>query len=154
RRRTAGGEIGPDRLPRLLHERPLRARGGGALSRPRRRRGVVLRHVAGQRRRGEPTPLARQTARRALHLLRRARRARAIADGRRAPSAIRGLRRRRRDRALSRRASRFRVSTTLVLRPAGGRAALGASYRALSPPPRLRPALRRRARARGSTIRP
>ena len=51
---------GRGRRARLLHERALRARRRRALSRPRRRRGLVLRHLAGQRRGREPAPVARQ----------------------------------------------------------------------------------------------
>ena len=58
------------RRPRLLHERALRARCRRALSRPRRRRGLVLRHLAGQRRGREPASVARQDQGRALHRLR------------------------------------------------------------------------------------
>src|SRR6185437_11621346 len=114
--------------------------------------GVVLRDVAGQRCRGKPASHVRQIARRALHRLRGARRTRALADGGRAPPPVHRVRRRRRDRALSRRSPRFRLSATLVLRPAGGRAALGAADRALSAPPRLTRYLTLQARARGSTI--
>ena len=53
-----------------------------ALSRPDRRRRLVLRHVAGERRGREPAPHPRQGQGRALHLLRRARRAGAARHGR------------------------------------------------------------------------
>ena len=68
-RRTAA-KRGPGRRPRLLHERTLRARRRRALSRPHCRRGLVLRHLAGQRRGGEPASVARQGQGRALHRLR------------------------------------------------------------------------------------
>ena len=66
--------------------------GGRALSRSHRCRGVVLRHVAGERCRGEPASHARQGEGRTLHLLRRARRAGAARDGQGAEGAVRQVR--------------------------------------------------------------
>ena len=57
--------------------------------------------------------------------------------GRGAAWSLRGIRSGRRDRGPRRRAPRLRLSRTLVLRQARGRAALGAAHRPLSPPPRL-----------------
>ena len=51
RKRAVRTKEGAGGLPRLLHERALRAGRRGALSRPRRRRRLVLWHLAGQRRR-------------------------------------------------------------------------------------------------------
>ena len=51
------GEGGAGGLPRLLHERPLRARRRGPIPRSHRCRRLVLWHLAGQRRRGEPASL-------------------------------------------------------------------------------------------------
>ena len=66
------GETRSRRRARLLHERALRARRSGTLSRSHRRRRVLLRNPDRQRCRGEPSPLIEQMQRRALHRLRRA----------------------------------------------------------------------------------
>ena len=66
------------------------------------------------------------------------RRAGAAADGRGAARPVREGRQPRRARALSGRPSRLRLPAAQDLRQAGGRAALGAPDRALSPPARLR----------------
>ena len=85
-------EARPGRLPRLLHERPLCARRRRALSRTHRRGGIVLRHVARERRGREPAPRSRQGQGRALHRLRRARRLGPPADGRGAAPPFPGAR--------------------------------------------------------------
>ena len=89
RRRAEGVEEGTGRHPWLLHERPLFAGRRRALSRPHRRRRLVLRHLAGERRRRKPASHARQGQGRALHLLRRARRARAARHGEGTEGAVR-----------------------------------------------------------------
>ena len=101
RRDRRRSKQGTGRRPWLLHERALCAGRRRALSRPHRRRGVVLRHLAGERRRREPASHARQGQGRALHRLRRARRSGAAAHGRGAEGAVRQVRRRR-ARSLSR----------------------------------------------------
>ena len=68
----------------------------------------------------------------ALYRLRRARRPRAAADGRGTAWPVSARRHRGRDRIVSRRASRFRVPTAVVLRQAGRRAPLGTADRAVS----------------------
>jgi hypothetical protein len=78
------GKAAEGRLPRPLHERPLCLCGGRALSRRRCRSRFVLRYPACQRRRGKPPPLIREGQSGALYCLRRARRAGAPGDGRRA----------------------------------------------------------------------
>src|ERR1044071_2147879 len=68
-RRSTRSEERAGRRAWLLHERALCFGGGGALSRPDRCRGVVLRHVAGERCGGKPPSHAPQGKRGALHSL-------------------------------------------------------------------------------------
>ena len=69
--RTGIAAPGPIGVHGYCMSGPLRARRRRALSRPRRRRGIVLRHLAGQRGGGKPAPDVRPGPRRAVHRLRR-----------------------------------------------------------------------------------
>jgi Dienelactone hydrolase family len=79
------GAIG---CPGYCIERPLRVSRRGTLSRAHRRRGLVLRDLAHQRGRGEPTSLIGQGTGGALHRLRRARQSGTSGDGRGAPYPV------------------------------------------------------------------
>lgn len=79
-----------------------------------------------------PASHARQSQGRALYLLRRARRSRAARHGQGAEEAVRRLGRQWRAGSAPRRPPRLRLPATLVLRQAGGRAALGTPDRTLS----------------------
>ena len=84
-----GAKKGPVGTHGYCMSGPVFAGRGGALSRPHRRRSFVLRHVAGERGGREPASHPRQGEGRALHLLRRARRAGAAGHGQGAEGAVR-----------------------------------------------------------------
>ncbi len=130
-RRAGRREARSCRHPRLLHERALFAGRRRALPGSGRGGRQFLRHMAGQRQRGEPASQSRQGQGRALYFLRRARRIGAAGDGRGIEGPVRCVRRQGRIGNPARSPPRFRLPATLVLRQTGRRAPLGAADRAL-----------------------
>ena len=136
-RRTTRGEARPGGGTRVLHERPVRVGRCCSISRSGPCGGVVLWHLAGERRRGEPAPEPRQGDRRGVHRLRRARRPRPARHGGRAegrssthPVRVASWR-------STRGSTMASPSRTVVLRQARRRTALGAAAVALRSQPRL-----------------